>query len=385
MPRINLCIFTRRTSGMSIAEFAPILFIFVLLLFPLINFIALGCGAATAYMMTRQASITAATAINFPAATSGVVQDMNSWLASGLSKFAKLKPVKGLQGSGINLFIAVTDPGGDVVHNYGPNTPVPPPIDVVNKVYEYEARGTFDVGPFMDLSGLPFVGTFPGIGVPVRMSYTNSRAAEHPEGLSGLAALAAYGGGGQMFQPNGPNGPSFVVTGLPDPINPNGPQTPQLVALVPYTDSNGNVSYYIVHMQLFNNAFGNGQGNFYTKLPQWGDRSTYGGTYCPVAIPGGVGDAFYFEATNLNPSSSMSLNTNINNNGTVGANQGSMNGPANNVNFSEVFLTSGSRMSDANSVQLIENCIAQYHSGAQYQALHDSLVFFQQWAQQNGF
>lgn len=171
-------------------EFSAVTFIFFLMLFPVINLVSLTCGAVGACLITRQASIVAAGSTSFASAKSGVSSEAANLLKTCFA-FAGLKPVGGIDNNGIDLFINKTSMLDDSVEVYGPNTPVPGMIDLADGVYEYEAISTFDVMPYVNLSSLPFLGTVPGVGCPVRLRFQNVRACEHPEGLSGAGTLYA--------------------------------------------------------------------------------------------------------------------------------------------------------------------------------------------------
>lgn len=177
-----------RREGSSLVEFAAVLFVFFLLLFPLINMISLICGAVGAYLVTRQASIVAANSTTFSNALSNVPTEADTLVKTCLA-FTGLKPVGGISGKGVDLFITKTSMIDDSVEVYGPNTAVPGALDLADGVYEYEAVSTFDVAPYLNLRGLPWIGTVPGLGAPVRLRFQNVRACEHPEGIGGPGTL----------------------------------------------------------------------------------------------------------------------------------------------------------------------------------------------------
>lgn len=177
-----------RREGSSLVEFAVVLFVFFLLLFPLINLVSLACGAVGAYLVTRQASIVAANSATFNGAMASVPSEADSLVKTCLA-FTGLKPVGGIDGKGIDLFITKTSTTYDSVEVYGPNTAVPGALDLADSVYEYEAVSTFDVAPYLNLSGIPWIGTVPGLGCPARIRFQNVRACEHPEGVGGHGTL----------------------------------------------------------------------------------------------------------------------------------------------------------------------------------------------------
>ncbi len=183
-----------RSRKGHIAEFPLALGVFFLItLFPLINLVSFTCGAATLYLCAHQASHQAACATSFPAALQGAVNQSVQIEQSGLGQFAKIVPVGGMAGSGMNLFLYAINYQNSSSSIYGPNSPLAPPIDTATNIYEVEAKVLADVGPFLNLSGVPFVGNIPLIGKPARLQFTNRAAVEHPEGLVGnpIAALVA--------------------------------------------------------------------------------------------------------------------------------------------------------------------------------------------------
>ncbi len=187
----------RRRSNGSIAEFSPILVLGLLLLFPLINLFGIVYGGVTGFLVTRQASYAAANSTGYYAALTGMQQEANRLMSGGMAKFAKLKPVGGFADCGIDLFVNTMNTTTSATSRYGPNSPAPGPINISTNVYEYEAVGYFDVQPYLNLSGVPWIGSIPGVGVPMRLTFNCPRAVEHPEGLAGgdmsqiTAALAS--------------------------------------------------------------------------------------------------------------------------------------------------------------------------------------------------
>ncbi len=177
-----------RREGSSLVEFAAVLIVFFLLLFPLINLGSLACGAAGAYLVTRQASVIAANSPTFSSALANVPNEADTLVKTCLA-FTGIKPVGGINGKGIDLFITKTSMVDDTVQVFGPNCAVPGKLDLADGVYEYEAVSTFDVTPYLNLSSVPWIGTVPGLGCPARLRFQNVRACEHPEGIGGIGTL----------------------------------------------------------------------------------------------------------------------------------------------------------------------------------------------------
>lgn len=186
---------TRREIGAAIAEFGPALFVFFfIILFPLINMIALGTGAGTVYLISKQCASKAGQSTTFQNALESATNAALELESGGFGKFAGLVPVGGFNNSGMDLYITDTNISTNQSTRYGPNTPsVPPPSNPDEHLYSYDAVVTFDVGPMVNLHSVPWIGNVPGVGVPARMSYTASSNVEHPEGL--LSLVAETGGG----------------------------------------------------------------------------------------------------------------------------------------------------------------------------------------------
>lgn len=188
---------TKRGSGM--AEFAPSLMVFFfVMLFPLLNLMGLAMGAAVVAMISNQTVQAAANASGYTQALSSMKNCAVNLRNSGLGKFAKLTANGGYQGCGADLYVVETKLVGTTSKLYGPNSTVPPPIDTVNNVYEYQVRISFTVVPFINMSGIPLVNTIPGVGQPTTLNWTSHSNVEYPEGL-----VAAGLGGGGMGAGNG--------------------------------------------------------------------------------------------------------------------------------------------------------------------------------------
>ncbi len=202
-------ILQRRSQSGSVAEFAPVLFIFfMMILFPLINLIGYGTACATVQFIGTNCATAAQNASSFGDALNAVESMSNGLLNSGFGKFANLKPQGGVNGCGVDVYLIEIDYSNNTRTTYGPNLALPHPYDS-NKIYEYQARCNFQVNPFLNLSGVPGIGSVPIVGQPSAMASNACRSSEHPEGLS----LLASGGGG----PTPPVPPPPPVTPPPPP------------------------------------------------------------------------------------------------------------------------------------------------------------------------
>lgn len=175
----------RLPSGSSIAEFGPALFFFLLIIaFPLINLLSFGMGYASLYYLTSQCASEASTSSSYTDARTKMQTRATQIAGSGIGQFAKLVPIGGSAGTGTDLYITVTDINANTTQEYGPNTGFAGAVDETNFIYEYSVRATFNVGPFLNLSGIPFIGAIPLIGQAVPVRCFAHRAIEHTSSLS---------------------------------------------------------------------------------------------------------------------------------------------------------------------------------------------------------
>lgn len=170
-------------------ELAPsIMILLIFVVFPFINLMGVVVGYATGFLITRQAARQAGAQAKFAEALTAMLNESGGITQSGLGRFVKLKPVGGYQNSGTDLYVLATNYITNQTKNYGPNSPVPPPIDSSTFVYEYTVPGTFDVGPLIDMSTVPFLGGIPGLGPSARIHTVSQCVVEHPDGLGNDAA-----------------------------------------------------------------------------------------------------------------------------------------------------------------------------------------------------
>ncbi len=206
-----------RSRKGNIAEFAPALGIFLLIiLFPMINLIGLGCGACVVALLSREAASAAGTSTTYQQALTEVKGVADRLVSSGLGKFGKLAPVGGYLGCGTDLFIVKTTIATNATQTFGPNSPITGTIDPDAQLFSYSCVSVYNVGPFLPLGGLPFVGTVPGIGQPVPLKFVTERSVEHLDGI-GATSAPGSGDGGIITAP---------ISGAPGPTLPGGPISP---------------------------------------------------------------------------------------------------------------------------------------------------------------
>ncbi len=183
--RVRTQLRIRRTNGSAaIAEFAPVLFIFFLvILFPLINLIGFATSSATVLMIARQSASIAGSSTTWQDALAGMQQEATKMQNSGFGKFANIQPLGGYNASGVDMYIATTSlsSGGTT---YGTaNSGLGAPADTQNNIYEYQIRAKFTINPWLNMSGMPFIGSVPIVGKPADCAYNANSNVEHPEGL----------------------------------------------------------------------------------------------------------------------------------------------------------------------------------------------------------
>jgi hypothetical protein len=183
--RVRSKIKIRRSTGSgAIAEFAPVLFIFFLvILFPLINLIGFATSSATVLMITRQAASIAGSSTTWQEALSGMEQETQKWKNSGFGKFASITPVGGYNGSGADMLIATTNLSSGSTTYSAKNSGLGAAADTQNNIFEYQIRTQFMINPWLNMSGMPFIGSVPIVGKPAGCAYTANSNVEHPEGL----------------------------------------------------------------------------------------------------------------------------------------------------------------------------------------------------------
>lgn len=187
---------TRSNIGSSahMAEFAPALMVFILVvLLPLVNLLSFTTGYASVAFLGQNCAVQASNSPTYAQALTEMRNAATQMTASGIGQFAKLAPVGGYLNSGVDLYIVETDLNSKAVQEYGPNTKLTAPADPTNKIYEFSVRTSYNVGPFLNLASIPFIGGVPLVGQPVRVTTVSHRACEHDDALSyssGFAPIA---------------------------------------------------------------------------------------------------------------------------------------------------------------------------------------------------
>lgn len=190
--RTYLC--GRNAKG-SLPELPVALFVLLFLIFfPLIDLFGLAIGSAITCLIAHQTAILAATQQRYDWALGAMEREALLQSKTGMARFCRLQPVGGYNGCGVDLYIDTTNYLKNDTKEYGPNMPVPPPIDTSSWLYQCRVRVHYDVGPTISLAGVPWLGNVPGLGRPARLTFTASRAAEHPQDLQDYSNLNRING-----------------------------------------------------------------------------------------------------------------------------------------------------------------------------------------------
>lgn len=177
-----------RAAGASIAEFGPVLVLFVLItIVPIANLLFFVAGYVSVSALSQSCATDAANSASFTEALLNVQKRTNSLVDSSLGKFVKLRPVGGYKSCGVDVYLATTNVANpNVGQFFGPNTGLPAgaTADAATTIYQYNIRSSFDVGPCVDLQHVPLIGSMPMVGKPSTVEISTSRMAEHIDCLS---------------------------------------------------------------------------------------------------------------------------------------------------------------------------------------------------------
>jgi hypothetical protein len=179
----------RSRHGNALTEFGPALFVFFFFaLFPMLNLVGVAVGFTTVQMIAQQTATAAAASTSYSQGLTAMQTTANTLQNTGFARFAKLVPVGGYSSCGCDLYVARTNIASQAITSFGPNKPMAAPIDSTNFIYEYQVKASYQITPFVNMSGVPFIGAVPGIGAPASVQYAGSRAVEYPDGLISLSS-----------------------------------------------------------------------------------------------------------------------------------------------------------------------------------------------------
>lgn len=192
--RLSSYVLAKRRKRSGLGELPLVLLVFFLLaVFPLLDLMNLAVAGTTMCLFAHQAASAACVQRSYPEALSAAEQQSKNLLSTGMASMLKMKPAGGANNSGMNLLVKATSYYSGKIQTFGPNTPVPPPIDTYTNIYEFVSVMNYDVGPFFPVA---FLSNVPGVGCPARLSFSAHRMVEYPAGLVGQSNPALSGGNG---------------------------------------------------------------------------------------------------------------------------------------------------------------------------------------------
>lgn len=170
---------------------------FLFIVFPFLNLVFYAAAVATVAFITTQCASAAAAAPDYDSALAAMQTTCNNLSNSAWGAFARLKPVGGYLGSGADLYVVkvpTANPSAIVVSKA--DQPDASAIDPTTYVYEYRVRTNYNIAPFTNLAGLPFIGQVPLIGQAVNLSFCSERNVEMVANLGPTSVPAGTGSGG---------------------------------------------------------------------------------------------------------------------------------------------------------------------------------------------
>ena len=181
----------RNQRAANIAEFGPVLFVIVILIFiPLADLITYLCAVSTVQLAVTEGSRSAATADSPNDALKAMETAVNNVKSSGMGSFTKLRGIDGFNNSGCKLTLHVTSalngssntfaiPGQfPLAEDFRPETK----SNKSDLIYQYQVEGTFEVSPLLDMSAIPFL-KVPMLS-PTNVTYSAEHAVENLQGLN---------------------------------------------------------------------------------------------------------------------------------------------------------------------------------------------------------
>jgi hypothetical protein len=164
-------------------------------LLPILNLVTLLIAGATAYLATNDLAAKAATQPSFAQALNAMTVEAYNFQSNSLAQFVKMSPQGGHTGCGNDLFVLATNIGGGGIQSSTADQSLTSNIDTTKNMYEMQVVSSYSVSPLISLSALPLLGSIPGLGQPITLSFAASRPIEHPGGMQ-IATDTGGGGGG---------------------------------------------------------------------------------------------------------------------------------------------------------------------------------------------
>jgi hypothetical protein len=169
----------RKHTGGAIAEFGPALIIFfVIILFPLLDFLTFADGVAAVSYAASAAARAAGPATTRALAKANMQQAGRQIIGaegtpSALTAFAKLKPA---DNSGLTLTVVEIGNDGQVKNTYADGVAIADAeITSGDNFFQYQVTANYGVGLMWAIPGFPD---------SMPMTFTGTTMVEHPEGLN---------------------------------------------------------------------------------------------------------------------------------------------------------------------------------------------------------
>lgn len=171
---------TRRKKGSSVAELPGVLwFLFVIILYPLIDLATVGMRYTFMLSTSREASMAASRAKTFYADTSSTersaINSANSMANNAAARFT------GISLTSVTTQLVVTNLATNAVTRY--STPLTTQPDIDNYLYSYEVTVRGNVWPLVPFKG-PIFGGIPGLTGPMTVAITSQKMCENTQGLN---------------------------------------------------------------------------------------------------------------------------------------------------------------------------------------------------------
>jgi len=182
----------------EIAQFPLTIYcLFLVVLLPVLNLVTLLVAGTTAYLATNDLAAKAATQSTFAQALNAMAVEAYNFQSNSLAQFVKMAPQGGYTGCGNDLYVLATNIGGSGVQSSAANQSLNSNIDTTKNIYEMQVGSSYTVSPLVSLASLPLLGSIPGLGQPVTLSFAASRPIEHPGGMQ----IPTNGGGSATVTP----------------------------------------------------------------------------------------------------------------------------------------------------------------------------------------
>jgi hypothetical protein len=149
-----------------------------------------------------------------------------------------MSPKGDYTGCGNDLFVLATDIGGAGIQSSAADQSLSSNIDTNKNIYEMQVVSSYTVSPLVSLTSFPLLGSIPGLGQPVTLSFAASRPIEHPGGIQTAASQGSTGAPAsnnitwrtpniyQQIKNVGQTVVTVNVLQVPSQVNPSNPLNP---------------------------------------------------------------------------------------------------------------------------------------------------------------